>query len=202
VASGGNLNVTLKGNSIVATGTIQVDNTNAAVNVGVYAYDIGALAEDAVFGTADITFVQRSLYADFPAQINLTGTTTYGAGGFNGVRERHILNGTQTGTAELLIGSIYLEEGTAILATSIAMIGTVAGGADTADLILRDFTGGTLLTSWTATGALQSVGLAADAVVPASDWYDVFLVAGGAAQVAMARGMKLNMYVRGTGVGG
>jgi hypothetical protein len=202
VASGGNLNVTLKGNSIVATGTIQVDNTNAAVNVGVYAYDIGALAEDAVFGTADITYVQRSLYADFPAQINLTGTATYGAGGFSGVRERHILNGTQTGTAELLIGSIYLEEGTVLLATSTAMIGTVAGGGDKADLLLRDFTGGTLLTSWTATGALQNVGLAADAVAPASDWYDVFLAAGGAAQVAMARGMKLNMYVRGTGVGG
>lgn len=194
------LNVTVRGISNAGDYTVVTDNTAGIVNVGLTAYDVGTVQGQAIVGTAsNLNRAVYSAYASLAAQSLLTVTVTDALDAAAGTKERHVLNGTQTGVVELLIGSLYFVQGTVILAGSKAMIGTVAGGAETATLNMRAFTGGALVADWAATGALQDVGLAADVTIAASGWYDLFIVGGGGGQVAQARGLYLTLYLPGGG---
>jgi hypothetical protein len=63
-------------------------------------------------------------------------------------------------------------------------------------LKLRRFTGGTLVATWTASaGTIQDVPLGGpDIVISDSDWYDLYLVAGGAADTAVIKGLRLFIH--------
>jgi hypothetical protein len=188
------LNITLRGLSYANEFTTVADNTSGIVNVGLFAYDVGTVAPTAIAGTAtDLDRSQYSTFTSLPPQsgLTVTGTSTYDA--TNATKERHVLNGEQTGVVELHIGSVYFPQDTVLLADSKAQIGTVGGGAETATLNLRD-TLGNLYATWTATGTLQEVTLAADVELPSNTFYNLYIVGGGVAQVAQARGLYLFFY--------
>lgn len=108
----------------------------------------------------------------------------YAAG--NGTRIRNAFSEDQTGTTPLLVGSVYLPFG-ALQALSRSMLGTTAGG--TATLELRRFTGGTVVATWQATGALQDVQLGAPVNLPATDWYDIYIYGDAGPTVAVVKGL-------------
>lgn len=101
------------------------------------------------------------------------------------------LDGVQTGTSPLVVGAVYLANGVTYGVSSLALIGTVAGG--TATLQLRRQTTGVLLSgaSWAVTGALASVALVGPAAVPATDWYTIELLGDAAGTVSLAYGLTL-----------
>lgn len=110
------------------------------------------------------------------------------------------LNEEQLGTTELHIGSVYLDISDAPLrlhASTHAMIGG-AVVADTAILNIREFLGGALVASITRTGLLddQTLDGGVDVDLVTGGWYDFFLVAGGAAETAIIKGLQL-VVVRG-----
>jgi hypothetical protein len=108
----------------------------------------------------------------------------YGALG-SGVVVRQAHDESQIGVAPLLVGSVYLPLGV-LQGTSRAMLGTSAGG--TATLELRRFTGGAVVATWTATGALQTSALGADGAVVA-DWYDLYLYGDAGPTEALLKGL-------------
>lgn len=115
---------------------------------------------------------------------------------FNGQATPHNwpLNEEQLGTTELHVGSIYLFTDSVLRSISRAMLGG-AIPADTGILKLRRFTGGTLIATWTAAGTLQDIQLGgADIVIANTDWYDLYLVAGGAAETAVVKGLRLFIH--------
>ena len=89
------------------------------------------------------------------------------------------------------IGSVYLESGVSLQATSRAMIGG-ALIAEKAVLNLKRFTGGATIATFSSPGTLHDVTLGVVVAVPASDWYDVYLseTSGG---TAIAKGLKLSL---------
>jgi hypothetical protein len=100
------------------------------------------------------------------------------------------LNETQVGTTELHIGSVKLEAGTRLLATSAAMLGGSIP-AETANLRLRRFTGGTIVATWTVTGSLGEVLLGSPVSITDTDWYDIYLYAGAISETAIVKGLVL-----------
>ncbi len=107
----------------------------------------------------------------------------------------HLLTNTdQTGTTELSLGMFYLRTGAIIGPDSRAMLGATSGGGDTADLRIRRFTGGTQVAIFSATGTPASTTITAAYTVAASDWYELTLAAGGAAQIARCQGVNLQVY--------
>lgn len=108
----------------------------------------------------------------------------YSVGQGTRIRQAHDEN--QTGTTPKLVGSVYLPGGS-LGAEARVMLGTVAGG--TASLELRRFTGGTLIYTWTATGALQDVPAIGGIMIPANDWYDLYLYGDAGPTVAVLKGL-------------
>lgn len=107
----------------------------------------------------------------------------------------HLLTNTDvTGTTEVSLGMVYLRIGSIIGAGSKAMLGATSGGGDTADLRIRRFTGGTEVAIFSATGTPANTAITAAYTVANSDWYELTLVAGGAAQVARCQGVHLHVY--------
>lgn len=104
------------------------------------------------------------------------------------------VNADQTGTTELSLGMVYLPANAIIAADSRAMLGATSGGGDTADLRIRRFTGGAQVAIFSATGAPASTTITASYTVAASDWYELTLAAGGAAQTARCQGVHLRVY--------
>lgn len=101
---------------------------------------------------------------------------------------------TQTGTSELLVGSVYLMAGTMVNGNTRALMGGSTTG-HTAILRIRRFTGGALMATITRLGTVADVTLGVDGTgpftAPASDWYELFLAAGGASQTALLNGVRL-----------
>lgn len=189
---GANVNFTLY-DSTVYEWSVEGDNTSAAVGLTVTGYGYSFLADTAFQGTAtNLNLIQRTSFGSLSRSPNLTATSS-SFDNTGGDRIRLVLNESQTGTAEASIGMIYLLEGTVIPVASV-MIGALGGGTDSATLRLRRFTGGTLMETWTRTGALAEVAVSATIEITASDWYEFTLAAGGAAQTALAKGVFMNLY--------
>jgi hypothetical protein len=72
------------------------------------------------------------------------------------------------------------------------MLGGSVGG-ETGTLKLKAFTGGATIATWTNTGTLADAPLSpvADVSIPANDWYDLYLVAGGIAETAIIKGLRI-----------
>jgi hypothetical protein len=104
----------------------------------------------------------------------------------NGTRIRQAFDQTQTGTTPLHVGAVYLPLGT-LQASARCMLGTTAGG--TATVELRRFTGGAVITTWNVTGALADAPLGAAAVIPAADWYDLYIYGDAGPTVALVKGL-------------
>lgn len=189
---GANVNFTLY-DSTVYEWSVEGDNTSAAVGLTVTGYGYSFLVDTAFQGTAtNLNLIQRTSFGSLSRSPNLTATSS-SFDNTGGDRVRLIWNESQTGTSEVSIGMIYLLEGT-VIPTANVMIGALAGGADSATLRLRRFTGGTLIETWTRTGALAEVNVSATIEIANSDWYEFTLAAGGAAQTALAKGVFMNIY--------
>lgn len=98
---------------------------------------------------------------------------------------------SNTGTAPLVIGAVYLTAAQVIAATSHALLGT--GGGGTATMQLRRQGTGVLLAgaSWSVVGALANVALAGAVVVAATDWYTIELLGSAADTVSLAYGLQV-----------
>ncbi len=103
-----------------------------------------------------------------------------------GTRIRQAFDENHTGTTPELVGSVYLPLGT-LQSNARCMLGTTAGG--TATLELRRFTGGAVVATWTAAGALQDSLLGSSIGLPAADWYDIYLYGDAAPTVAVVKGL-------------
>lgn len=191
-AAGANVNFTLY-DSIVYEWSVEGDNTSGSVSMTVTGYGYSFLADTAFQGTATyLNLIQRTSFGSLSRSPNLTATSS-SFDNTGGDRVRLTWNESQTGTAEASIGMIYLLEGT-VIPTANVMIGALGGGTDSATLRLRRFTGGTLIETWTVTGAVAETGVAAPIEIANSDWYEFTLAAGGAAQTALAKGVFMNLY--------
>lgn len=100
------------------------------------------------------------------------------------------LDGEQFGTTELHVGSVYLTQGTRVLSSSAAMLGGSVV-SETGVLKMRRFTGGTLITTWSNTGTLADTQLGAAVLIANTDWYDLYLAAGGGQETAIVKGLRL-----------
>lgn len=191
-AVGANVAFTLY-DSMVSEWSVEGDNAAAAVGLTVTGYGYSFLADSAFQGTATaLSLTQRSSFGALSRSPNLTATMS-SFDNTGGDRVRINWNESQTGTTELSIGMIYLLEGT-VIPTANVMIGALGGGTDSATLRLRQFTGGTLIETWTVTGAVAETGVAAPIEIANSDWYEWTLAAGDVAQTALAKGALLNLY--------
>lgn len=103
-------------------------------------------------------------------------------------RIRQALDAEVVGTTYVNVGAVYLPAGT-LQAASRVFLGVTTAAQDDATVELRRETGGALITSWTVAGPLASQSLAAPAVIPADDWYNIRLAAGGALVVAKLKGI-------------
>lgn len=95
-------------------------------------------------------------------------------------------DGAVVGLAEVSIGMIRLTLGQTF--DALAMVGT-QGGADSAVLRLRRFTGGAQVASWTQAGLLASTPISSPLVVAATDWYEFTLATTGVGSVALCKGV-------------
>lgn len=146
-----------------------------------------------------ITAVQTTTAADLTVTVLMSGVEAAAPVTLPGDDEvTQAINGTVLGTTPVLVGSIYLPAGTIVGASSRVMLGTDQV-ADTASLELRRFTGGAVLDTITATGVLQEAQPSGDIVVPADDWYDLYLYSDVVTTNAILRGLVFT-YVAGAGV--
>lgn len=101
-------------------------------------------------------------------------------------------NATQTGTTELHIGSVYLTAGTEVKGASVALLGGSTVG-ETGNLRMRRFTGGTITGGdYTTIGTLaQANPLGGQFSITDTDFYDFYLFAGGPAETAIIKGLRL-----------
>ena len=105
---------------------------------------------------------------------------------------RQSIDQTHTGVTPLLVGSLYLPAGT-LQASSRCMLGTLVGGTGTIEL--KRFTGGASIATWAATGAMQDKVLGSNVVIPASDWYDLYLYGGAGPTVSVIKGLDWTVLV-------
>jgi hypothetical protein len=188
------------GASYLGTNALKLDDTpgGSGSNGFLYLYDSSTLGGfDSVTGPSGyLEMHQESRRATVRAQtLLLAGTQLY-----QGQATPHNwpINESQLGTVELHVGSIYLYSNSVLRSISKAMLGG-AVVADTGILKLRRFTGGTLIATWTAAGTLQDTPLGgSDIIIGNDDWYDLYLVAGGAAQTAVLKGVRLFVHEPGT----
>ena len=136
--------------------------------------------------------VRRGNRVYFRNGVSMVGGETLDtiAGGTTIAGVTQAVNASVLGTTFILVGSIRLPVGVINAASSRVMLGTDQV-ADTADLEIRRFTGGLVIGTLSATGVLQDVQPGADIVVPADDWYDLYLKADVVTTNALLRGIKL-----------
>ena len=104
-----------------------------------------------------------------------------------GVRIRQAIDEEQLGLTPKLVGSVFLPAGTLQVPARV-MLGTDTG-VDVATLELRRFTGGALVATWTATGALQDTVQSTTVGIAAEDWYDLFLFSDDGGATALVEGI-------------
>lgn len=185
-ASGAGLRFILRGNSRMLSTAVLLNSTGAA---RIEAHDQSQVDSDAVSGSAG-TFTLVLIDPD-----TVTYLTTTFTGTFNLLNPVEVFNGPldaqQTGTTELHIGSVYLTAGTRILGVSPAMLGATVV-TDEGFLRMRQFTGGSIIQNWTQAGLLASVPtIDGDISITTSDWYDLYLYAGGVSETAVIKGLRL-----------
>lgn len=100
------------------------------------------------------------------------------------------IHDTQTGTTPKMVGAVWLDICTLQTASRV-LLGTAAGG--TATLELRRFTGGTLIYTFSATGALQSVALSPATSIAAADWYELYLYGSALGTVTLLEGVHIEV---------
>ena len=100
------------------------------------------------------------------------------------------IHDTQTGTTSKLVGAVWLDICTLQTASKV-LLGTAAGG--TATLEIRRFTGGTLIYTFSATGALQSVGMSPATSIAAADWYELYLYGDALGTVTLIEGVHFEV---------
>lgn len=100
------------------------------------------------------------------------------------------IHDTQTGTTPKMVGAVWLDICTLQTASRV-LLGTAAGG--TATLELRRFTGGTLIYTFSATGALQSVALSPATAIAAADWYELYLYGSALGTVTLLEGVHIEV---------
>lgn len=192
-AGSGGLTIELSGTSLLQDWTVEGDNSSGGTVVhNVVAKDATTMAPATFQGTGNLNVAQRSAYAALASQTSLTGTKTLNDTG--GEFVRLVFNESVVGTTEVLVGALLLKSNTTIAANSYTYAGTVAGGSDTAVVVLRQEVGGTEITSWTNTGALGQQALGSNITFTAGGWVGIYLKAGGAAQEALLKGMHLVLY--------
>jgi hypothetical protein len=174
-----------------------INSATLYVNIlGTAAYiDSGALR--GTVGTSALFYLRTAAPGYIPTFSDYAGTFTPSSLArlqyLERVYKEFAFDEQQVGTTERHIGSVYLTEGTYIEDfTSITMLGGSAPG-ETGIIRLRRFTGGGLLCSFTQTGTLDSVAVASAATVPATDWYDIYIVAGDPAHTAICKGIRLSL---------
>lgn len=190
-ASGAGIRLVMRGTSRIFSLAAVITGGNFSVDL----YDRAQVDGDAFGGGGGLLTVRIM----DPDSANYALQPSYGVASV--VTPKSVWNGPineeQLGTTELHVGSIYLPSGVRIHATTHAMIGGSVV-TETGILNIRRFTGGALIASITRLGALgdQVLDLGLDVPILASDWYDLYLVAGGAAETALIKGLQL-VVVRG-----
>lgn len=179
--------ITMRGRSRVQQNAIL--SAGAGGNFLFDAHDQAQIDSDAVSGSVgSVTVALINPATVILEQLGFSGTITVNTpiDVFNGP-----LDATQLGTTELHIGSIYLTAGTRLLAECKAMLGGSAV-SDTGNLRMRRFTGATIVLNWQNVGALASVdSTEGETLISDTDWYDLYLYAGGAAETAIVKGLRL-----------
>lgn len=189
-----NVQIIAYGSSVLDAYALTLDDTDpgSGSNGEFDLYDRSFMETTTVSGPGGfLTLHQWSRAAAIVSQSGFSGTTSY-----DGQATPHNwpLNEQQLGTTELHIGSIYIYASSILRSISKAMLGG-AIPADTGILKLRRFTGGTLIATWTAAGTLQDIALGgADIIIANDDWYELYLVAGGAAETAIIKGLRLFIH--------
>jgi len=100
-----------------------------------------------------------------------------------------ITNTEVSGVTSTLIGSARIIAGTNTEFSFRAMMGT--GTLTTATLEIRRFTGGGLIDTLIAVGALQDVTSAIPVAIPADDWYEFYLYGSTAPTVSLVKGIRV-----------
>lgn len=114
------------------------------------------------------------------------GTTLVG----QNISSNLAVHDTQTGVTPKLIGAVWLDVCT-LQTQSRVFMGTAAGG--TCTLELRRFTGGTLIYTFTATGALQNVSLSPATAISNADWYEFYMYGDAIGTVTLIEGIHLEV---------
>lgn len=174
-----------------------VASRNKAHGITLRGWDTGFYV-DASTGTAEANSMQLCTLESIATNLDLVNApvnTVFDNNVLTGAVWSHEvmngpLNASQIGTTALYVGSVKLASNRRILATSAAMLGGSIP-SETATLELRRFTGGAVIATWSVTAVLGDVQLAADVTIPADDWYDFYLYAGGAAETALVKGVTL-----------
>lgn len=182
------------GPTVLNSFAINLDDSDpgSGSNARLYLYDTALVIATAITGVGGyLELHQENRGATIRTQPGFAGNQV-----FKGQATPHNwpMNESQLGTTELHIGSIYLYDESILRSVSTAMLGG-AVITDTGTLKLRRFTGGTLIATWTVTGTLQDVPLGgANIIITAEDWYDLYLVAGGVAETAVVKGLRLFIH--------
>lgn len=183
LASGG-INFVLRGQSRLFSTAVL--NNGGACNFELR--DRSRLDSDAVsgaFGSISVQFTDPDTTI-FQTQSGFSGSVFL----FTPTYRDIVLDKQQVGTTALHVGSVKLASNQRLLAASAAMLGGSIP-SETATLELRRFTGGAVIATWSVTAALGDVQLVADVTIPADDWYDFYLYAGGVAETALVKGVML-----------
>lgn len=173
---------------------IDADDPGSGSTADLYLYDTASVAAMAVTGpSGTVTQRQQNRAATIQAQTGVVAGQAYYFG--QATPQNWSLDKTQLGTTELHIGSVWIPASSILRTASRAMLGgsTVS---EVGILKMRRFTGGTLVATWTASaGTIQDVQLSGnDIVIADSDWYDLYLVAGGAGDTAVIKGLRLFVH--------
>lgn len=139
------------------------------------------------YGASPTAFLTQSAYND-PVSFEPKNDLRY----FNELVKDLVLNANQLGTTELHVGSVYLTAGTVVRGSSAALLGGSASG-ETANLRMRRFTGGTIVGGdYTTIGTMAAANpLGGEFTIADSDFYEFYLFAGGAAETALIKGLRL-----------
>lgn len=101
-----------------------------------------------------------------------------------------VLDGTATGGAATIIGTLYVPAARTLTAASVAYLGGSLV-TDTATLTLVPAGGGSPVATWTHTGTLGNEALTSGGTIAAAGWYDLTLQETAGSGTAFARGLYL-----------
>ncbi len=139
------------------------------------------------YGNSPAVTVAQSGYTD-PISVEWLNDMRYMAE----VIKDLVIDAQQTSAVELHVGSVYLKAGTTVKGTSAAMLGGSLVG-ETANLVMKRFTGAVVTGGvYTTIGTFAEANpLGGEFVITDSDFYDFYIYAGGALEVAMIKGLRL-----------